>query len=85
LLSQSSGLDIKNVGPPKSFDFHPSKLAPARREIRKDSAAHVSLSSDPQFQTASASVSPLTQPPGMPEGFDEIQFRPRPEKIPQYE
>src|SRR5262249_677734 len=43
----------RNVGPPKSHStFHTSFRS--RGKVRKDSAAHVSLSSDPQFQTANA-------------------------------
>jgi hypothetical protein len=56
------------------------------KEVRKDSAAHVSLSSDPQFQTAFASISLLAQ--NLSEGRqgpDDRRFRPRPEKTPQYE
>jgi hypothetical protein len=46
----------RNVGPPKFlFDLSKHRLSPAKGKVRKDSAAYVSLSSDPQFQTANAS------------------------------
>ena len=48
-----SSLMNRNVGPPKSRLTCRASFRP-RRQVRKDSAAHVSLSSDPQFQTAIA-------------------------------